>query len=178
MSVLNSSVIIGFCLLLLPLCEHEEQTKSKCKCCVSIQDSQPESQLIDATGHQIIEGHFVDKRTTSEPFRRTLVGKFELAWDDSVDPTLDEPPKTCVIEFNEIDGKLNGNFIGPVAGTNRNAIISGRLEGEGTSRILTFQQREEDYICSYQAIDNGGAIVGVWHDTKNRSGSFRLLKYQ
>lgn len=113
-----------------------------------------------------------------EPMRRSLNGQWQLAWDDHVDSELDHEDKTSTIKFTDVDGVVSGQFVGLVAGTERDAIISGGFEGEGSTRIFVFQQREAGYVCSYQAIDNGGEITGVWHDTRNRSGDFRLLKYQ
>ena len=112
------------------------------------------------------------------PQRRELDGKWQLAWDDVVDDRLDGEDKVCAIELREIGGVITGQFIGDVAGRPRDGFLSGRLEGTGPSRLLTFQQREEGYVCSYQAFDAGGEIRGVWHDTQNRSGTFRLLRFQ
>jgi hypothetical protein len=108
------------------------------------------------------------------PPRRSCSGQWQLTWDDRIDSRLDEEQKSCTIEFMEIDGSLTGRFVGPVAGSERDAIIGGRIDGEGPCRIFCFEQRENGYVCSYQAIDNGGEITGVWHDTKNRSGDFSL----
>ncbi len=112
------------------------------------------------------------------PFHRQMSGRWQLTWDDSVNGQLDREDKSCTLKLKEIDGKVTGEFQGPVAGSIRDAIITGRFEGSGTTRIIHFAQREPGYVCSYQAIDSGGEIIGVWHDTHNRSGEFRLLKYQ
>ena len=110
--------------------------------------------------------------------RSRLNGKWQLAWSDEIDEVPVEYPHVCNIEFKEINGMINGEFIGPVAGRERDAIISGSLQGSGQVKVLMFQQRERGYICAYQAIEKGGEILGVWHDTQNRSGRFRLLKHQ
>ena len=112
------------------------------------------------------------------PSKSRLNGPWRLEWDDEVGGTTTDYPHQCTIVFSDIDGTVSGRFSGPVAGRERTAIISGKLEGEGQHPVLVFQQREHGYVCSYQAIDQGGAILGVWHDTKNRSGDFRLLKHQ
>ncbi len=109
---------------------------------------------------------------------RSLDGNWELTWDDTVDRELDNEDKSCNLKIKEIGHWLTGDFIGPVAGVERNAIITGTIEGSGNQRVLSFQQRENGYLCSYQATLTDGPIVGVWHDTQNRSGTFRLLKYQ
>ena len=109
---------------------------------------------------------------------RSLNGSWQLAWDDTVNTDLDNEDKTCNVQFHEIDQNLTGEFVGPVAGTARNAIISGTIEGVGDQRLLSFQQRENGYVCSYQATLTEGPILGVWHDTRSRSGTFRLLKNQ
>lgn len=108
---------------------------------------------------------------------RSFDGSFQLSWNDDISDE-ESYPKTCDIKLTDVDSTLNGSFVGPVEGRERDAIITGRLEGTGQTRILTFQQRESGYVCSYQGIDDGGEITGVWHDTQNRSGRFRLLKYQ
>lgn len=105
-----------------------------------------------------------------------LKGTWQLSWNDDLNDG--EFQKSCVVEFQDKDDVLNGKFIGPVAGRERDAILSGRLEGGGATRILTFQQREDGYICSYQGTISNDGITGVWHDTQNRSGKFQMLKYQ
>ncbi len=119
-----------------------------------------------------------DTRRAAFPQRRPLDGEWQLAWDDVVDDRLDSEDKACAIELREIGGVITGQFIGDVAGRPRDGFLSGRLEGNGPSRLLTLQQREQGYVCSYQAFDAGGEIRGVWHDTQNRSGTFRLLRLQ
>ena len=110
--------------------------------------------------------------------RPGLNGKWQLSWNDDIGEAPEEYPHVCSIEFREINGVIDGEFVGPVAGRDRQAIISGSLQGNGQIKVLTFQQREQGYVCSYQAIEKGGEILGVWHDTQDRSGRFRLLKYQ
>ncbi len=105
-----------------------------------------------------------------------LTGTWQLSWND--DFKEEDCHKSCVVKFQDKDSIFSGNFEGPVAGRERDAIITGRLEGTGQTRVLTFQQREEGYICSYQGTYSGGEITGTWHDTQNRSGRFRMLKYQ
>lgn len=133
---------------------------------VDVPQSVRTTQMVDSVWHG-----------SNQPLRQ-LTGKFRLEWNDEIGDIPEQFPHVCSIEFKEINSEISGDFIGPVAGRERDAIISGRLEGFGPSRVLVFQQREEGYVCSYQAIDNGGEILGVWHDTQNRSGRFRLLKYQ
>lgn len=123
---------------------------------------------------------FVDSMPVHTPVlsQRDLTGEWQLAWDDTVNAELDNEDKICTVKFREFDRSISGEFIGPVAGTERNAIIIGRISGGGTKRILSLEQRESGYVCSYQAIDSGGEIRGVWHDTRGGSGDFRLLKHQ
>ena len=109
---------------------------------------------------------------------RSLSGTWQLSWDDDVDSKMANHDKNCSIEFSDVDGELTGRFIGLVAGTERDAVITGRFLGTGNQRILSFRQIEPGYVCSYQAIDQGGEIRGVWHDTRGASGDFSLLKYQ
>ena len=114
----------------------------------------------------------------SVPHPNRLTGKWQLQWNDQIECDPTEFPHTCSMELEEVDGVVNGKFIGPVAGRQRDAILTGNLDGDDNCRVLVFQQREEGYLCSYQAIDRGGAIIGVWHDTQNRSGTFKMLRYQ
>ena len=137
-----------------------------------------ESSTLEIDEHvDILRGTWADS-AWHEPPKRSLDGQWQLTWDDHVDSQLDREDKTCTIKFADVDGVLTGQFLGLVAGTERDAVITGKLEGDGATRVLTFQQRESGYVCSYQAIDDGGEINGVWHDTRNRSGDFRLLKLQ
>lgn len=109
-------------------------------------------------------------------------GSWQLSWDDSIGTELTGEIKSCDIRFSEIDGRVSGKFMGPVAGTERNAAIDGELVKRGDQYVLIFLQRESDYVCSYQMCWNryGGIAesVGVWCDSKGRNGNFSLLKYQ
>lgn len=127
------------------------------------------------TGHDFADSRLV---TGHGPILLPLSGQWQLTWDDTVDGELDPEEKNCTVDFKEVDGSLSGRFVGPVAGSERDAIITGKIHGAGSGRIVNFQQRESGYVCSFQAIDAGGEIVGVWHDTRNRSGDFRLLRHQ
>lgn len=137
-------------------------------------------QLPETSGPVVIPGlrstEIPDNLEQTDPWQRDYSGSWQLSWND--DLTSDEFNKTCVIKWEDINGVVQGDFVGEVAGRERQAIISGRHEGFEQTRILTFQQREKGYVCSYQATDRGGAIQGVWHDTQNRSGRFQMLKYQ
>ena len=151
--------------------QEPEQLRSTAK----IQDTQLDSVELP-TAPLTVKNYHEDFVEVSDIELRNLSGSWQLSWNDDL---KDESfSKTCDIKFQDIDGQLNGSFVGPVEGCERDAIITGSLEGEGQARILSFQQRERGYICSYQGIDKGGAITGVWHDTQNRSGRFMLLKYQ
>ncbi|MCA9261052.1 MAG: hypothetical protein KDA61_17675 [Planctomycetales bacterium] len=111
-----------------------------------------------------------------------LDGDWQLRWDDTVDASLDGGVKSCSIRLQAVDGRLQGAFVGPVAGRERNAILEGQLINHGTGSLLQFYQRESGYVCSYQLCWPQGEpitdAVGVWHDTQGRYGSFALLKYQ
>lgn len=112
----------------------------------------------------------------------SLNGLWQLSWDDTVGQELTGDIKTCDIRFRVIDGTVAGQFDGRVAGTLRDAIIDGQLVEHQDGYLLTFQQRESGYICSYQicwpASSSMTEVVGVWHDTKGRSGNFSFLAYQ
>ena len=62
------------------------------------------------------------------PVPSLMNGKWQLTWDDKVDGRLDREDKLCTVELKEIDGQITGEFDGPVAGTMRDAIITGRFE--------------------------------------------------
>lgn len=112
----------------------------------------------------------------------SLNGAWQLSWDDTVGQALVGNIKACDIRFRVIDGTVTGEFVGPVAGTERNAIIDGQIVEHGDGYLLTFQQRESGYVCSYQICwPNSRSFteaLGVWHDTRGRSGNFSFLRYQ
>ncbi|WP_425397940.1 hypothetical protein [Aeoliella sp.] len=112
----------------------------------------------------------------------SLNGMWQLSWDDTVGRELTGEVKNCNIRFRVIDGKVEGQFDGRVAGTLRDAIIDGQLVEHADGNLLTFQQREQGYVCSYQigwpASSSLTEVVGVWHDSKGRSGNFSFLAYQ
>lgn len=107
-------------------------------------------------------------------------GKYKIYWDDKVDgKTHSTEEKSCDIKIRVVGEEVFGEFVGPIAGQNRKASITGRLEsGEDSVKLFTFRQREEGYTCSYQLVLGTGSFVGTWYDTKGRSGDFLLLKYQ
>jgi hypothetical protein len=112
----------------------------------------------------------------------SLNGSWQLSWDDEVGSELTGEIKTCELRLRAVDGHLSGNFVGLVAGTERDAIITGTLTELPGGGVLHLEQRESGYLCSYQiGWPAGGHLtqaVGVWHDTKGRSGNFSVLKQQ
>ena len=113
----------------------------------------------------------------------SLFGKWQLEWDDQVGEQLIGDIKTCTIDFQCIDAEITGNFDGPVAGRERNALLRGHIFSQPTGNLVQFQQHEPGYVCSYQIYwsntnDDRSQVVGVWHDTQGRSGNFKLMKFQ
>ena len=107
-------------------------------------------------------------------------GIWQLEWDDSIDGKLDASLKKCNIEFSMAGSSLDGHFIGPVAGTVRDAKITGKIIARNTP-LIQFVQREADYSCAYQIFWNPGPNQlprGVWHDSNGASGEFTLLRTQ
>lgn len=165
--------VVLLLLTTLPV-QQVDQTEDNIRSTVDLEETYLDS--VQLPSIPLVESPQTHLDGSHKTLSRSLGGSWQLSWNDDVkDETFQ---KSCDIKFDDVDGTLTGSFVGPVAGRKRDAIISGHLEGSGTTRILTFQQRESGYICSYQGIENGGEISGVWHDTENRSGSFRLLKYQ
>ena len=110
-------------------------------------------------------------------------GQWQLSWDDEIAGELTGELKQCDVMFRSIDGKLGGQFVGPVAGRERDAIIQGEVHETGSGQLLIFTQREAGYLCSYQVFWSNTSVdrsaeVGVWHDSEGRSGNFNLMKYQ
>ncbi len=121
--------------------------------------------------------------TLAAPASPTLSGHWQLRWDDEIGDTLVGEVKQCTVRLREIDGQLAGEFVGPVAGHQRNAILSGDVFRQAGGTLLSLRQRETGYACSYQVhwqateLDRALA-VGVWHDSEGRNGNFSLLKLQ
>lgn len=106
-------------------------------------------------------------------------GQYRLTWDDKVDGRVEPNDKLARIKIHVVGEEVFGEFVGPIAGQNRKATIVGRVEGGADpTNLFTFRQREPGYTCSYQMTLGTGSFVGVWHDTKGRSGDFLLMKYQ
>ena len=105
-------------------------------------------------------------------------GEYRLQWDDAIDGQIDSVDKVCLVRIQVRGQRVTGEFIGPVAGENRKAKIEGRVEGSRGTSLFTFRQVERGYTCGYQMTLGTGSFLGVWHDTKGRSGDFILLKYQ
>lgn len=132
--------------------------------------------------------------TQDVPWSKTghpLNGMYKLYWDDKIDgslvfqdsslipPAAGSPVKSCDIRIKVQNGKVTGEFVGPIMGREHRAIIQGRIDGgQDPINVMSFRQVEKDYICSYQIVFGMGSFEGVWHDTVGRSGDFRLLKYQ
>ena len=109
-----------------------------------------------------------------------ISGIWQLEWDDAIDGKLDASLKKCNIEFSMTGTNFDGHFIGPVAGTVRDAKINGKIIERNTP-LIQFVQREADYSCAYQIFWNPGPNRlprGVWHDSNGASGEFTLLKTQ
>jgi hypothetical protein len=126
---------------------------------------------------------YVDSVAVGESLTPAFAGQWQLTWDDQIGQELTGDTKTCDIMFRVVDGTVDGRFVGPVANSERDEIIDGRLHNSASGRLLTFAQREAGYVCSYQIFWSNSAedlskVVGVWHDTKGRSGNFTLRKYQ
>ena len=117
--------------------------------------------------------HVVPRIRSDYKTELNLGGKCKLEWNDEIGSN--EFPKSCDIELKLLNEKLTGKFVGPVLGSRRNSMFTGSIEGKGQNRLLLIQQHEQDYVCAYQAYWTGGAVTGTWHDTRNRSGSFRLV---
>ncbi|QDU56242.1 hypothetical protein [Aeoliella mucimassa] len=112
----------------------------------------------------------------------TLDGGWQLSWDDQVGQELSGEVKTCEIRLRHVGSKVTGRFSGRVAGTMRNAILEGELIHQSGGYVFLLQQHEPDYVCTYQICwtESQGITdkVGVWTDTKGRSGNFSVLKLQ
>lgn len=123
-----------------------------------------------------------DWNTGEEPFELALdySGAWQLSWDDQIDGTYDDVGKACSLELKVVNGVISGKFLGPVEGTERNAIITGEVHGEYPA-LLTFIQREPGYSCSYQlwwAPSEKTPPTGTWIDSRGASGEFTLLRQQ
>ncbi|TWT36893.1 hypothetical protein KOR34_18380 [Posidoniimonas corsicana] len=131
---------------------------------------------------------FVDSVPTPEAGRAVAVapnysGQWRLDWDDVVDGSLAAEPKSCTVRLKCVAGELSGDFIGPVAGRERDAVIRGEVSHSVEGSLLTFKQVEEGYACCYLVFlsattADASAQTGVWHDTRGGAGEFRLLKHQ
>ena len=102
--------------------------------------------------------------------------RWTLTWDDVVDDSASGPEKVCTVQLEAAEGVLAGRFVGPVAGTVRQAVITGSLLPPAPESLLTLRQCEPGYTCLYQArrLPNG-TFLGVWHDTRGGSGDFTLV---
>jgi hypothetical protein len=100
---------------------------------------------------------------------------WEMSWDDAVDASLSLRSKGARLTLTVVRGRVNGAFIGEVAGTTRDAIFTGEAIGSGSTSLVLLQQHEPDYACAYQLQAQGdGRLSGVWHDTRGRSGDVVL----
>ncbi len=112
----------------------------------------------------------------------SLAGSWQLSWDDQVGQELTGEVKTCEINLQHIGNKVAGRFGGRVAGTLRNAILEGELIHQSGGYVFVLKQHEPDYVCTYQICWTEGRgvtdTVGVWCDTKGRTGNFSVLKCQ
>lgn len=112
----------------------------------------------------------------------SLEGTWQLRWNDELGAAKVEGDKVCNLRLRADGDRLVGEFVGPVAGTQRDAEFTGMLHRGGEHCLLTLEQREAGYVCCYQLswpADKGFAdAVSVWHDTRGGRGSFAILKYQ
>ena len=112
----------------------------------------------------------------------SLAGSWQLNWDDQVGQELTGEVKTCEIKLQHVGDKVTGTFVGRVAGTERNAILEGELIHQSGGYVFVLKQHEPDYVCIYQICWTEGRgvtdTVGVWCDTKGRTGNFSVLKSQ
>jgi hypothetical protein len=112
-------------------------------------------------------------------------GTYRIYWDDEIDHEL-KGNKRCEIEVKLVNGKLSGKFSGL---QDREARLTGTLNSIKNATIVSFQQIEDNYICSYQVLfapqpvtsdglgDRAPVFMGVWQDTNRRSGDFAIVKY-
>ncbi|MEM6798435.1 MAG: hypothetical protein AAF589_02885 [Planctomycetota bacterium] len=120
-----------------------------------------------------------DSATLPQAQVETVTGRWQLQWDDDVGQELVDDVKTCELSLKAIDNVVTGEFVGPVAGSERQAILEGHIHGDDAGSLFTFTQREAGYVCSYQIFWSNAdldrsEVVGVWHDTRGRSGNFTL----
>lgn len=99
-------------------------------------------------------------------------GDWTLVWDDSLDDVLEDVRKQCRIRLTEVDGRVNGSFVGEVTGTPRNALFT----GECVSSLVLLQQREPGYVCAYQLHVVEDRLEGTWADTSGGGGTAVMVR--
>jgi len=119
-------------------------------------------------------GVFVSGCTTARQAGANRASSWELAWDDTIDGSLDHPAKVCHLRLAIQNGKATGNFDGLVLGLPREARFSGKLIRSGSTTLLVMEQREQGYTCVYQMQSLGAGYFGVWHDTRGAKGDVEL----
>lgn len=150
---------------------------SICFCLVVTCNGQLSGQVQKSPHDKTVE---IDGDQESESTGFDISGIWQLEWDDAIDGKLDADLKKCNIEFSMTDSRFEGHFMGAVAGTFRDAKITGKVIDQKVP-LLQFVQREADYSCAYQIYWNPGPDRlprGVWHDSNGASGEFTLLKNQ
>jgi hypothetical protein len=96
-----------------------------------------------------------------------LDGEWTLVWDDTLDAELDGLDKQCRLELSAVHGRVNGTFLGDVAGRPRQAIFTGEREGP----LVLLQQHERGYVCSFQLLVREDRLEGTWSDSWGGSGT-------
>ena len=100
-----------------------------------------------------------------------------MSWDDRIDGRLEEGLHECTCLLTHANGKISGTFIGPVGGTEREAVLTGEFFARGA--LATLQQHEDGYVCAYQLQASGeGVHFGTWRDTKGRRGEVKLVRVE
>ena len=107
-------------------------------------------------------------------------GSWQVIWDDLVDGDLKSASKNCDMVLRVDDRTVTGVMSRLPGDEGRKAAIMGRIDpvAEGGRGLLTFQQVEGDYVCSYQVFFGMSGAIGQWMDNRGRSGDFALMKYQ
>ena len=85
-----------------------------------------------------------------------------LAWDDAIDDDVPPGAKQCVVELSFANGRVAGRFIGTVAGSERDAVLTGEIVSDSAATLLQLRQDEPGYTCAYLARRrHDGAYAGT-----------------
>lgn len=102
---------------------------------------------------------------------------YRMTWDDRIDGRLGGELHECYCLLGQANGKISGTFVGPVGGTEREAVLTGETFAGGA--LATIQQHEDGYVCAYQLQSASEEVqVGTWRDTKGRQGEVRLVRVE